>query len=191
MKTEMSIYASRDSKNTTDITLFVLVVSLRDARQQIEVQTGWVFSQGSMYESVVGPGPGPVLFIHSEIFFNFSYCFSLPQNNSEIMRVKFPLGPLFHRASTARHKVWARESFRPLIQVWTKFTALNRLHWVHCGHRKAQETANSFFTSQPGIWELYWPHFKTWNVLLPVDHFREILLIYHRCSNHGSVVSVF
>lgn len=78
MKTEKRLYASWNSKSTTEFILSVFAVSLREERQKIEAQKGWVFSHGSVCESAVRPGTGPVLFILSERSFHFSYCFSLP-----------------------------------------------------------------------------------------------------------------
>ena len=77
MEIEIRLYASWNLKNIRDFTVFVFMVSLREERQKTEAQKGWVFSHGSMCESVVKPGTGPVLFILFERSLKFSYCFSL------------------------------------------------------------------------------------------------------------------
>lgn len=187
MEIEKCLYASCNSEDIRDITLFIFMVSLREGRQQIEAQSGWVFSHGSACESLWARlRPCALYSLWNNSHF-FSLIFSIPQKDAEIMRMTFPLeslstGPALQDI-TYRHR-----PLRTLIQNQTqKVASLKRLYEIHSAHRKAWEPAKSFATLKWSILELHQHDHKTWNVFSPKDQFRDILPFRNNHRDHSFI----
>ena len=94
--------------------------------------------------------------------------FSLPLNNSELMRVTFPLESL-STGLVLQGTRYRHSPLRPFIQNQTqKVTSLKRLDEIHSAHRKAQKPAKSLATLKLSVFELQHDH-TTWNVFLPKE----------------------
>lgn len=186
MEIEKCLYASCNSEVIRDITLFIFMVSLREGRQQIEAQSGWVFSHGSVCESLwtrLRPCALYSLWNNSQFF----RLFSLPQKDAEIMRMIFPLESLF-TGSALQDTRYRHRPLRTLIQNQTqKVTYLKRLYEIHSAHRKGWKPAKSLATLKWSILELHQHDHKTWNVFLPMDKFRDILPFRNNHRDHSFI----
>lgn len=133
---EISFCASCNSEDITDITLFIFMVSLREGRQQIEAQSGWVFSHGSVCESLwarLRPCSLYSLWNNPQFFI----LFSLLQNDAELMRVTIPLESL-STGPALQDTRYRHRPLRTLTQNQTqKVSSLKRLYEIHSAHRKS------------------------------------------------------